>query len=97
MVALGHNSLPLPWGLILASGPPVTLKYRAIKIEPAGFSQGRMSVSAFRGLKLTEREAPGGDAPKEYTPHRRTALDFSGWRLITLPRYLSVNTTNQPL
>jgi hypothetical protein len=23
-----------------------------------------MSVSAFRGLKLTEHEVPGGDAPK---------------------------------
>jgi hypothetical protein len=43
-----------------------------------------MSVSAFRGLKVTEHEVPGGDAPKVVNPHHRTALDFSGRRSITL-------------
>ena len=46
-IILTHNHVPLPCRFILASGSPVILKLRAFNIEPGGFCQGRMSVSAF--------------------------------------------------
>jgi len=53
----------VPSGFILASGSPVNLNQWLL--SRADSSQGRMSVSALRGLKVTEHEVPGGDAPKD--------------------------------
>jgi len=43
-----------------------------------------MSVSAFRGLKVTEHEVPGGDAPKVVIRITGRPLTFPVRRSITL-------------
>ena len=66
----------------MASGSPVNLNQWPL--SRADSCQGRMSVSAFRGLKVTEHEVPEGDAPKVVIRITRRPLTFPVRRSITL-------------
>ena len=59
-------------------------------LSRADSCQGRMSVSAFRGLKMTEHEVTGGDAPKVIICITGRPLTFPIRRSILLPENLSV-------
>lgn len=48
------------------------------ELSRADSCQGRMSVSAFRGLKVTKHEVPGGDAPKVANRIHQRPLTFPG-------------------
>jgi len=80
----------MPLGFILASGPPLQLNFGQTRLSRADSCQGRMSVSVFRGLKVTEHKVTGGDAPKVVICITGRPLTFPVWRSITLHRNLSV-------
>jgi len=70
--------------------PAVTLNFGQTRLSRADSCQGRMSVSAFRGLKVTEHEVTGDDALKVIICMTGRPLTFPIWRSIPLTWNLSV-------
>jgi len=66
----------------MASGSPVNLNQWSL--SRADSCQGHMSVSAFRGLKVTGHEVPEGDAPKVIIRITGRPLTFPVRRSINL-------------
>jgi hypothetical protein len=88
----------LPWSLILASGSPLKLNFGQSTLSLADscqwvnvwFCLRQAQAPDYIRQKLNEHEVPEGAAPGVLIRSDRKALDFSGWRSITLLRNLSV-------